>query len=117
MANETGIQRVEIKILTVLCYFVGTGIVTFLVVALRFWQNTRPLEDFRDFFTCESSGTSVGEACDRSAIDRNVSNQVLFEVLQMILGSFPAVNLLYAINIRELREKWQHFRYSSKGLI
>ena len=108
-AIETGMQMVEIKILIVLCYFIGTGVFGFFVIALRYWQNSRPSEDFGAYFACES----LGKECDRSAIDRNVSNQVLYDILQMIFGSFPAVNLLYGINIREIREKWQHYRYSA----
>ena len=101
---KTGIQKIEIKILIVLCYFIGTGVFTFLTIALRFLQNTRPLEDFGAYFICES----LGKSCDRSAVDRSIPDQILFDILQMIYGSFPAVNLLYAINIRELKQKWEH---------
>ena len=106
MAKETDTKKVENKILIVLCYFVVFGIFTFVIIALRFWRNARPEEEFNAYFICESLGTSVEIICDRSAINRSIPDQILFDILQMFYGSFPAVNLLYAINFREAREKW-----------
>ena len=111
-AEEKSIQKVELKVLMVLCYWIATGVFTFVIIALRFWQNNRPLEEFAAYFGCESGGLSLESPCDRSAIDRNVSSQALYDVVLMIYGTYPAVNLLYAVNFADLKRKWH--QYSSR---
>lgn len=108
-AEEKHIQKVELKILLVLCYWIVTGMFTFLIIAMRFWRKLRPAEEFAVYFGCESRGIP-DTPCDRSAIDDNILNQALYDGVLMIYGTYPAVNLLYAVNIADIRQKWNDYR-------
>ena len=56
------------------------------------------------------TGDSNSCAEERSALDDQVMIQLLYDVAYILLGSFPAVNLIYAVNISDLKQKFRkHF--------
>ena len=100
-------RTVEVKIIIVVCYFLVIGICTFASYTVRLWQNIG-MQEFTTYFNCEGDG---GESeCDRSVIDSTIPAQVLLDISQITIGLFPAVNLVYAINIRKIKDKWNKCR-------
>jgi hypothetical protein len=92
----------ERKILITLCYYVLVS-----VVALsRFSIIVRNAEAFEerliDYFACEAGGKNPD--CTRNDF-RQHSYPKLTAISLALLGIFPAVNLIYAINVGELKEK------------
>ena len=59
----------------------------------------------RDYFFCEQSGYDPNEPCDRKSFSE-ISHPDLTVTALVLLGFFPVVNLVYAINIKELKEKF-----------
>ena len=106
-------QSVEVKILIVLGYFLCAGIYTLAVFAVSYLQNTGP--ELYTYFICKSLGSTV--ACDSSVISGLISTQILLDISQIIIGLFPAVNLVYAVNIRKLKEKCNQHMYSLKKTV
>ena len=48
-----------------------------------------------------------GNSCadERRSLNNGVINQLLFDIAYILLGSFPAVNLIYAVNFSYLKKK------------
>ena len=100
---------VEVKILIVLCYFLGTGIFVLISNIVRSWQNIG-MQELQTYFICESDGSTSNSTCDRSVIDSAIPAQVLFDASQIILGLFPVVNLVYVVNFQKMKVKWKKYR-------
>ena len=60
-----------------------------------------------DYFFCEQSGHDPNNPCDKKGINE-ISHSVtdLAVTAFVLLANFPVVNLVYAINIKELKEKF-----------
>ena len=48
--------------------------------------------------------------CDRSKINQAVPYQLLFDTLYILVALFPVVNLVYMVNIRELKQSFKKKR-------
>jgi hypothetical protein len=92
----------ERKILITLCYYVLMSV----VALTRFTFIVRNAEAFEgrltDYFACEAGGKNPD--CDRNDF-RQHTNPTLSAMSLALIGLFPAVNLIYAINVGELKEK------------
>ena len=101
----------EVKILFILCYFLGIGLFSIAIFSASFW-NTVPKfrQNLSKYFLCETIGT-IGNSCtdERSALDDAIVIQLLFDVAYILLGLFPAVNLIYAVNISDLKQKCRKY--------
>ena len=98
------------RVLTILCYFVVFGIVvltTFTVSTINFDIFYKKL---LSYFICEAKGlplhnsTSVAGDCNKESITSLV-NPITTTIAFVVIGLYPAVNLVFAIHIRELKEK------------
>ena len=58
-----------------------------------------------NYFSCEQSGHDPNNPCDRKSFSE-ISHPDLAVTALVLLGIFPVVNLVYAINIKELKEKF-----------
>ncbi len=96
------------RVLIILCYFVIFGIVvlsTFTVSMINF-----PLfvTEIRTYFECEAEGVAPGNAnaCEesRQAVESLV-NPVTTTIALVVLGFYPAVNLVYVAHCKELRDR------------
>ena len=63
------------------------------------------MQELTNYFLCESTGLST---CDRTEIDEYSSQQILLNSLIILLGIFPAINLLYAWNYRDIKHIWRN---------
>ena len=99
----------ELKVLIVLGYYVilGTAVLTIFTKALIDVQNF--LEKFFALIGCESRGTPFGSAesaCTQQRVDlQRFDNPYPTTVAIIILGLLPAVNLVYIVQLKELKNK------------
>ena len=104
----TGIGVPERKILIGLGYYV----VLTVFVLTSFTLSVRNIEPFatelRGHFACEQLGQDPENPmlCDRQRFRRLAYPEVT-AVGFVLLGLFPVVNLVYVLNVKELKEKWK----------
>ena len=61
-------------------------------------------EDLGEYFACEATGTIPGKDCSKPH-DR-IGAIVLITIAQCLWGLFPLVNLIYVVNVKELKQKF-----------
>ena len=92
------------KVLIILIYYILLGVctlTTFSVTSRNIQHFTRELVSY---FLCESTGLSDGEVCDRTTFEQ-FSNPIPAALSFIILGLYPVINLIYVVNIQELKQK------------
>ena len=92
----------------VFCYYVLLDV----LALMAFTITTRNIEQFEaavtNYWQCELTGVDPENPCDALiASYREFSNPVLSSFAFLILGSSPAVNLIFAVNISELKQKFK----------
>ena len=102
------IGTAERKILIIFCYYVL--LVTIALTA--FTVTTRNIGQFAaavaDYWRCELTGVDPENPCDGLiAPFRDRTHPVLTSFSFILLGLFPAVNLVFAVNISELKQKFK----------
>ena len=99
------IGTAEKKILIVFCYYVLLTAVAFTSLTLRLRSSELFAEQLSNYFVCEERGNDPNNPCDR-----NTFRQLTFPwwsvVSFALIFLLPAVNLVYALNIKELKEKF-----------
>ena len=93
----------EAKILFINCYFLGFGIYAFIIICASFWETIAD-QYLNEYLLCESIGVRPGNSCTDERTFAVVL-QIVFDISSIALGSFPAVNLIYAVNISDLKQK------------
>jgi len=66
------------------------------------WSNFR--KELVFYFLCESTGTSGGKVCSRMGIEQ-FSTLIPIALTLLLFGLYPVVNLVYAVQIQELKQK------------
>ena len=61
-------------------------------------------EEVRQYFLCEAAGPE--DPCDKSGYEELTISE-LIALSYILLGFFPVVNLVFAINVNELKQWWQ----------
>ena len=98
----------DTKVLLLLCYYFFFGGASVLTVSVGVDSRTEFISQLTSYFICESTGVTPGEACERT-FDR-VDLDILRLATFTLMGFYPTVNLIYAVNAEELRKKWLRFR-------
>ena len=86
------------------------------VVALSaFTVTTRNSRKFADaiaeYWRCETAGVNPENSCDRLRdLFQPLANPGLTSASYILLGIFPAVNLVFAVNVREIKQKFKTLR-------
>ena len=100
---DSKLRTVGRKILVILCYYVLLGVMALTSYTLA----TRNVEEFikgvSHYFFCESPGMDPDSPCDRSGFE-NLTHPIVNLFGFILLSLFPAVNLIFAIDIRELKQ-------------
>ena len=78
------------------------------VIALTsFTLVTRDVEEFTDevtkYFICEAAGVDPNNPCSRRGFE-DLAVPAIPALSYILLGLFPAVNLIFAINLTELKQ-------------
>ena len=70
-------------------------------------RNSEPFtEALSNYFVCEGRGYDPNNPCDRN-IFRQYSNPELTTISFVLIDIFPVINLVYALNIREMKDKFR----------
>ena len=92
------------KILIILCYYVISTVLSLTSFTLDM-RNSKPFtEQLRSYFVCEAAGHDPSAPCDQSGFEQ-LAYPGVFIVAYALLSLFPAVNLVYAVDVAELRAK------------
>jgi len=61
-----------------------------------------------EYWRCESAGLNSENSCDglRDSL-RQLTNPGLTSASYILLGIFPAVNLIFAVNVKEIKQKFK----------
>lgn len=95
--------RPEIKISVILIYFslfLGTS-----QTALTFVIRNIPsyVSELETYFLCESSGQLPGKVCERSF--QRLGWEIVIVIAYIILGCYPVVQLIYVVNMKDLKQE------------
>ena len=63
----------------------------------------RVVEEVSGYFECELPGIDPENPCDRSRFEA-LLHPVLTSLSYILLGMFPAINLIFAVNVKELKQ-------------
>ena len=64
------------------------------------------MEALINYFICEGRGNDPNNPCDRNTF-RQYSNPELTTISFVLINIFPVINLVYAVNIKEMKEKFK----------
>ena len=98
------------RILIVFCYYgiLGIGALTaFNVTSHKLQEFSNALDAY---FLCERGG--IGNSCDRSGFE-SLTNPTLVTIGFILIGIYPAINLVYVIHsadLKSLKQKCQCFK-------
>lgn len=93
----------KIKLLIVFVYFFITSI--FSLVA--YTAVAKQSNDFRTklalYFRCEALGVQPNGVCDKEF--GRIGGEILVAMIYIFLGLYPTVNLVYIVNVQEVKKK------------
>ena len=92
----------EVKVLVISCYYAILALVFAATITLHKIQDLEQfISDITNYFLCEATGTL--RECDKPSVDlyRRGVSLVSF----ILIGLYPIVNLIYVLNIQELKQK------------
>ena len=115
LKNSFKIGTAERKLLIVFCYYVLLASVSLMAFTISTRNLTRLSQLVGEYFSCEINGHDASNPCSRSEFEA-LSNAGLAGSAYILLGLFPIVNLLYAVNIQELKAVCRCFRKRSSHL-
>ena len=61
-------------------------------------------EDIGEYFACEETGAIPGKDCSKP-LDR-LGGMVSYTIARCLWGLYPLVNLIYVVNVKELKQKF-----------
>ena len=103
----------EKKLLILLCYYVAWAAVIITLLTLNIRMGSHITNNSQRFLFCELGSQNSSNLCKISDHDSIGSMFVFLNVLALFLFSlFPYVNLVYAVNIQELKELWKKLKQS-----
>ena len=92
----------EIKVLVISIYYAITILVIVTTATVHKIQDLEQLtNDITNYFMCEATGTL--RECDKPTVD--LYRRIISLISFTLIGLFPIVNLIYVLNIRELKKK------------
>ena len=91
----------EVKLLIISCYFTVCSLAFLIIFPLANLQKDALFIDIANYFVCEATGTL--RQCDNPFME--LGGDILTILAMVLFGLFPIVNLIYVLNIRELKQK------------
>ena len=93
------------KLLIIFSYYVVLAVVGLSVFTIGTTGSSRLVKGILRYFFCEQGGHNPSSPCSRSDVE-NMSLVSMQALSHILLAFLPVVNLLYAVNIAELKELW-----------
>lgn len=98
------IGTAERKILIVFVYYVLLTVISLVAFSLSIKHKDQFISKVGEYFHCESHGVNPNSHCDEFVDSYLKHRQVaLVSMSHILLGLYPVVNLIYVVNIRELK--------------
>ena len=94
-------KSAEVKVLTILSYYFILAVIVLTNTTIRVIDMPQFFADLVANFTCESIPDGF---CERAF--ENLGAEIITMINYLLFGMYPIVNLLYVINIRELKMKY-----------
>ena len=89
-------------ILVIFCYYVILGVFSLTTFTLII-KNQRVVEEISGYFTCELPGVDPQNPCDPSHYQALLHPE-LECLTYVLLQIFPVINLIFAVNIEDLKQ-------------
>ncbi len=101
----------EKKILIASCYYVLLGVIALSAFTNMITDGEAIREEFDKYFLCESGGIDPDdpEQCDRSGFEQ-YQIPGLTATASVLIGMFPVVNVVFAVNVKDLKQFFRRFR-------
>ena len=102
------ISMAERKILIIFCYYVLLVVIALIAFSATTRNGVQFAAALADYWLCELTGVDPENPCDelRASLQR-LSFPVLTSFAYILLGIIPAVHLVFAVNISELKQKFK----------
>ena len=102
--NVSSLPSTEMKILIVLCYFAVLAPVIVANTTITALNTDKLITAFANYFACEATGTNP--KCDdmKKALEPLTAVGPIFSI-HLLMGGFPIVLLLYAVNFGAIQQK------------
>jgi len=96
------------KILIIFCCYVLLGVIGLTTFTITTQNATLLADAVADYWQCEITGVDPENSCDRLRdLFEALTYPGLTSVTYFLLGIFPAVNLIFAVNIEEIKQKFR----------
>ena len=93
------------KLLIIFSYYVVLAVVALTVLTMASRNSSQLVKSILRYFFCEQGGHNPSSPCSRSDIE-HLGHPSIEALSYILLALLPVVNLLYAVNIAELKELW-----------
>ena len=98
------IGTAEKKLLVIIFYYVLLAVLALTTFTISTRNAITIIKEILLYFICERDGINPSQPCDRSRFE-GFNNPVPGTLSFILLGLFPCVNLIFTVNVKELREK------------
>ena len=97
------------------CYYVVLAVLALTAFTLGTRHAPTFVKNVQRYFFCEQRGHNPSMPCNRMDFEKHTFPFVT-TLSYISLALFPVVNLLYAVNIQELKELWGKWLKSRKSI-
>ena len=95
---ESSVRKAEIKILTIVIYYIIMGTATLSTTTYFLATNDETAEEFQVYFSCQSFGIVPGKDCGDPPNIQLQPFSILATVSYFLLGLLPTVILIFTKN-------------------
>ena len=104
--SDASLTVPETKVLFLISYFLFAGGVIVVAFSIFFFTIKQVNEALDTFLNCESLGVISGTECDKSEFGAAYyPAQSIFDFGIVIILLYPAVNLIYVIDVQEMKRR------------
>ena len=103
----------ERKILLIICYYIISTVINLTAFADFSHKSDLFQERLAKYFACEQFGHDPSNPCDRQPFEETLSSALII-LSYGFHGTLPLLNLVFAVNINDLKGKCFRFRNSQK---
>ena len=101
----------------VFCYYILLAVVALTTFTIATRNGGLAITRIFEYFTCEQEGHIPGKCDEKRSRFQELSNPAWTTMSYILLGMFPMVNLIYAVNIQELKAfcqccSWKRLTFS-----
>ncbi len=101
--QQLRMNKPEIKILLALCYYIFLGAFILAALTVPASNYSQYVKAVSDYFHCESTGFNPNKkVCERNF--EEFDGRTVFTIGLCFLGMFPIFNLLYILNVQEIKK-------------